>query len=550
MGSADNDGSLRSCAPGRGVPEPSQSRCHQPARPPPMPPQGALFVQLQLQTLHGPRARPPPHPTPAQRPQARPRVPPASPRPPGRGQGEGGGWTRSRPLQGRGGRGSRPSKDPPGPMAGGARRADWCRRSADRCKPGGGGREDAEPGAGGPGGRAREAAGPRAPSSYWRRKSSAGRRAEGRGGAGQPGPSEGQRAARAPATSRKSGEGRREAAAAAAKTKAEGAQGRAALSGGCGRGRPRGAGRSGDMGKGGNQGEGVLEREAPVPTFRWEEIQKHNLRTDQWLVIDRKVYDVTRWASRHPGGRRVLGHHAGEDATVRAGDPRARFPRGRREPWLPGRQPPPLPERGAPRRNGACVSGAQPAARGTEGPPAAGVVEVGPGPRDGGSAAGSPERGGSCRVHLARRHPRVRFFRADHGDTGRPREGARGPGALAPWRGRWPPRGERPEFLRPRPGSRGTPLAPRSASSGRGGGAWREGERAGACTAPAGGAVGRVDSAARGGLGNRSCGLEVTLGRSTQWPSVPSLARNALRSRLAQSLPQEPPALADRTCRA
>lgn len=70
------------------------------------------------------------------------------------------------------------------------------------------------------------------------------------------------------------------------------------------------------MGKGGNQGEG----EAPMPTYRWEEIQKHNLRADKWLVIGRKVYNVTKWSSRHPGGQRVLGHYAGEDATVRVHD--------------------------------------------------------------------------------------------------------------------------------------------------------------------------------------------------------------------------------------
>lgn len=96
--------------------------------------------------------------------------------------------------------------------------------------------------------------------------------------------------------------------------------------GGLGRalGQPAPAGRStpgsrsaGSMGKGGNQGEGANEREAPMPTFKWEEIQKHNLRTDKWLVIDRKVYNITKWSSRHPGGHRVIGHYAGEDATVR-----------------------------------------------------------------------------------------------------------------------------------------------------------------------------------------------------------------------------------------
>ncbi|XP_014648318.1 PREDICTED: fatty acid desaturase 2-like protein FADS2P1 [Ceratotherium simum simum] len=50
-------------------------------------------------------------------------------------------------------------------------------------------------------------------------------------------------------------------------------------------------------------------------TYSWQEIQKHNQKADQWLVINRKVYDVTAWANRHPGGRRVLNHCAGEDAT-------------------------------------------------------------------------------------------------------------------------------------------------------------------------------------------------------------------------------------------
>ncbi|KAK2842355.1 hypothetical protein Q5P01_012555 [Channa striata] len=49
--------------------------------------------------------------------------------------------------------------------------------------------------------------------------------------------------------------------------------------------------------------------------YTWEEVQSHNSKNDQWVVIDRKVYNVTQWAKRHPGGFRVLSHHAGEDAT-------------------------------------------------------------------------------------------------------------------------------------------------------------------------------------------------------------------------------------------
>lgn len=61
---------------------------------------------------------------------------------------------------------------------------------------------------------------------------------------------------------------------------------------------------------------------APGPRlFTWDEIELHSKRGDaphqeKWLVIERKVYDVRRFASLHPGGSRILNSHVGEDATV------------------------------------------------------------------------------------------------------------------------------------------------------------------------------------------------------------------------------------------
>ncbi|XP_046505090.1 uncharacterized protein LOC124232176 [Equus quagga] len=49
--------------------------------------------------------------------------------------------------------------------------------------------------------------------------------------------------------------------------------------------------------------------------YSWQEIQKHNQKAEQWIVISRKVYNVTGWANRHPGGHRILNYCAGEDAT-------------------------------------------------------------------------------------------------------------------------------------------------------------------------------------------------------------------------------------------
>nr|ACU65462.1 fatty acid desaturase 3 transcription variant 3 [Papio anubis] len=61
--------------------------------------------------------------------------------------------------------------------------------------------------------------------------------------------------------------------------------------------------------------EGSAQPGAPLPTFSWEQIRVHDQPGDKWLVIERRVYDISRWAQRHPGGSRLIGHHGAEDAT-------------------------------------------------------------------------------------------------------------------------------------------------------------------------------------------------------------------------------------------
>jgi len=52
------------------------------------------------------------------------------------------------------------------------------------------------------------------------------------------------------------------------------------------------------------------------PLIPWSEIVKHDKPgEDSWLVIEGKVYDVTAWAKRHPGGSNVISTYTGEDAT-------------------------------------------------------------------------------------------------------------------------------------------------------------------------------------------------------------------------------------------
>lgn len=50
-------------------------------------------------------------------------------------------------------------------------------------------------------------------------------------------------------------------------------------------------------------------------TIRFEEVKKHNNISSTWVVIENKVYDITKFLEEHPGGEEVLLEVAGKDAT-------------------------------------------------------------------------------------------------------------------------------------------------------------------------------------------------------------------------------------------
>ena len=57
----------------------------------------------------------------------------------------------------------------------------------------------------------------------------------------------------------------------------------------------------------------------PTPTgdklYTAAEVAAHQTADDCWLIIDRKVYDVTPYIAEHPGGDAIF-KHAGSDVTT------------------------------------------------------------------------------------------------------------------------------------------------------------------------------------------------------------------------------------------
>lgn len=41
-------------------------------------------------------------------------------------------------------------------------------------------------------------------------------------------------------------------------------------------------------------------------TFTWQEVAKHNTEQSCYVAIDKKVYDITAFLEKHPGGKEYL----------------------------------------------------------------------------------------------------------------------------------------------------------------------------------------------------------------------------------------------------
>ena len=52
-----------------------------------------------------------------------------------------------------------------------------------------------------------------------------------------------------------------------------------------------------------------------METISMEEVEKHNTVDDCWIVSHGKVYDVTKFINRHPGGKFVIKSNSGKNVS-------------------------------------------------------------------------------------------------------------------------------------------------------------------------------------------------------------------------------------------
>ena len=65
------------------------------------------------------------------------------------------------------------------------------------------------------------------------------------------------------------------------------------------------------MGKGQGHMRNISKR--PISL---EEVRKHTALDDRWIVVGNEIYDISKFQKIHPGGAKIIGHFAGQDATV------------------------------------------------------------------------------------------------------------------------------------------------------------------------------------------------------------------------------------------
>jgi len=58
-----------------------------------------------------------------------------------------------------------------------------------------------------------------------------------------------------------------------------------------------------------------MAEEKPLKLFTRAQVAEHNSSKSAWIILDNKIYDITKFLDEHPGGEEVLLEQAGGDGT-------------------------------------------------------------------------------------------------------------------------------------------------------------------------------------------------------------------------------------------
>eukprot|EP00931_Biecheleriopsis_adriatica_P023588 TRINITY_DN14868_c0_g1_i1.p1 TRINITY_DN14868_c0_g1~~TRINITY_DN14868_c0_g1_i1.p1 ORF type:complete len:553 (+),score=87.03 TRINITY_DN14868_c0_g1_i1:97-1755(+) len=61
--------------------------------------------------------------------------------------------------------------------------------------------------------------------------------------------------------------------------------------------------------------EPSAKAKAPLARYTMAEVAKHNSRESIWIIVDERVYDLTKYIDKHPGGPLMIENMAGKDCT-------------------------------------------------------------------------------------------------------------------------------------------------------------------------------------------------------------------------------------------